>query len=135
MCSTGRSQQSVHLQRRGGEICLPEDGLSAHGDADGGILVGGRQKHETTGNGLSLNLSAKKLNTTPPPLPPPQLIQNKRRWTAQLYVCKSTEDIYCRLKAFYRFTATLHFTGRVFKDELWGVVLLLSHGEVQVLHF
>ncbi|CAG13203.1 unnamed protein product [Tetraodon nigroviridis] len=46
---TGRSQQSVHLQRRGGTVCLPEDGVPTHGDADGGVLDRRRQEHQSAG--------------------------------------------------------------------------------------
>lgn len=42
----GWSQQSVHLQRSRGSVCLPEDSVSTHGDANRRVLAGGRQKHK-----------------------------------------------------------------------------------------
>lgn len=48
-CLPGGSQHPLNLQWRGGEIRLPEDGVSAHRDADGGLLAGRGQRHKSAG--------------------------------------------------------------------------------------
>lgn len=102
----GRSQHSVNFQWRRGKICLPEDGVSTHRDADRGILAGRGQKHKIAG--LTFGKSRPcyptfircqkqcRLRTTPT-----HLIQHKPSGTEQ-YICKRcTVNIYWYLLSFY----------------------------------
>lgn len=104
VCETGGSQQSVYLQRRRGKICLPEDGVPTHRDADRRILDRRRQKYQVAVVAFRdilfrslINVCKKKKNLTP-------LCQHStnesqtRGWGLHSSSQSCTENIYLNLK-------------------------------------
>lgn len=118
---TGRGQQSGHLQRRGGEVRLPEDVVSTDWDADGGILDRGGSQHKgvtlwsCTSSQKSkketLSLAAElqgRTSTTATPR------SQRQPWEAASKCW--TESIYSDLKAFYD---SIALYGTFFKIIRW----------------
>lgn len=128
MHKTGRSQQSVYLQRRRGKICLPEDGVPTHTDADGRILDRRRQKRQVAGVAFKnvlfrsrfaqSNIPHKLYSTLPKQHQP---VDGGAPLTAAVQV---VPRIFIELlRVFYAFNVKLHFID-IFKGTLFGVFIL-----------
>lgn len=122
-CLTGFSQRPVHLQRRRGSVCLPENSVPSYRDADRRILAGGGQEYKIAGVTFGKANHFAPVCLHQPPLPRPAQTQ---QYSYSSYPAQTERDCATGgVQTMYRDSGSNNRT--IFIESLKPFIILCCH--------